>query len=166
MKSSIHFIITGGTIDSLYYPPTETTRPNTESIIPSYIQDVIKPHFKASFETLCLKDSRDITNSIRKKMISSIHRSSADNIIITHGTVTLTETAEFLDRHIGPTDKNILLVGAMIPLKEFVLSDGGFNLGFAVGSLSSLKGGVWICMNGKIFKSGHVKKNVKKARFE
>lgn len=166
MKQGIHFIITGGTIDASYSPPHQTARPNAVSIIPTYISDVIKPHFAATFETLCLKDSRDITDALRRKIITVIKKTKAQNIIITHGTDTLAQTAEFLDRNLGETDKTILLVGAMVPLKDIVCSDGGFNLGFAIGILGALQGGVYICMNGCVFEPGTVKKNQKKARFE
>lgn len=166
MKQKIHFIITGGTIDASYSPPHQTAKPNAVSVIPPYITNVIQPHFTASFETLCMKDSREITDTMRRKMIAAIKKTTAQNFIITHGTDTLAQTAEFLDRNIGDTDKTILLVGAMIPLKDIVCSDAGFNLGFAIGVLATLESGVYICMNGCVFEPGTVEKNQKKARFE
>lgn len=166
MKQKIHFIITGGTIDASYSPPHQTAKPNVVSVIPSYITDVIKPHFSPTFETLCMKDSREITDALRRKMITAIKKTRSQNIIITHGTDTLAQTAEFIDRHLGQTDKTVLLVGAMVPLKDIVQSDGGFNLGFAIGILGALQGGVYICMNGCVFEPGTTQKNQKKARFE
>jgi L-asparaginase len=166
MKQRIHLIITGGTIDASYSPPHQTAKPNAVSVIPDYIDNVIKPHFAATFEILCMKDSREITDALRRKMIAAVKKTTVDHIIITHGTDTLAQTAEFLNRHLAGTEKTILLVGAMVPLKDMVQSDAGFNLGFAAGSFAALSPGVYICMNGGVFMPGDVKKNAKKARFE
>ncbi len=163
--SHIHFIITGGTIDSEYDPPKETANPCVESVIPSYITVKIKPHSNIDFKTLCLLDSSDITDEIRSKIVKEIIAVSAKKIIITHGTNTMTETAEFLDRDLGQTPKTIILTGAMIPLKEFAMSDAGFNLGYALAQVQNLPPGVFICMHGETFKPGAVTKNVEQARF-
>lgn len=49
-------------------------------------------------------------------------------------------------------------------------SDAQFNMGFALGKLSSLEAreqcGVWIAMNGLLGRAANIVKNVKKARFE
>ncbi|MCC7305251.1 MAG: asparaginase [Alphaproteobacteria bacterium] len=165
-KPSIHFIITGGTIDSSYDPPTETSIPNETSVIPYYINDVIKPHFTASFETVFMKDSGDITDSMRRKIVAGIKKSKAKHIIITHGTTMMAKTAAFLKRNIKNPDKAVILTGAMIPLKEVALSDGGFNLGYAVAAARNLQPGIYLAMNGRVFKAGEAVKNIKKARFE
>ena len=89
----IHFIITGGTIDGFYQPATETSAPNETSIIPHYIKDVIKPHFDASFKTVCMLDSGDITDAIRKKIMRAALAVRTPYVIITHGTNTMTKTA-------------------------------------------------------------------------
>lgn len=54
----------------------------------------------------------------------------------------------------------------MIPLKEFVMSDAGFNLGYAIAQVQNLDAGVYICMNGETFPAGTVIKNRAEARFE
>lgn len=161
----IHFIHTGGTIDSSYHPPTETSIPNRQSVIPDYIRRFVQPHFAASFETLCMKDSKFITDAIRRKIMKSIEKTRAPVVIITHGTITLAKTAEFLKKNLKNSKKVVILVGAMIPLKEIAMSDGGFNLGYAVGASESLKPGVYVCMHGKTFKAGQVKKDMRRARF-
>ncbi len=162
----IHFIFTGGTIDSSYYPPTETAEPNAESIIPHYIQDVIKPHVSFTYETVCMKDSGDLTPVDRASILAAIKKAKAGHILISHGTSTMVRTAEYLDKELKGTDKIVVLTGAMIPLKEFAQSDAGFNLGFAVAALSNLESGVYICMNAKVFKAGTSVKDIKNARFE
>ncbi len=163
----ICFIIIGGTFDGFYQPESETSKPSEESIIPHYIKDVIKPHFKATFKTVCMLDSGDITDPIRKKIAHAVARARERHVIITHGTNTMTKTADYLKRHLDESlGKIVVLTGAMVPLKEFAMSDGGFNLGFAIAALEHLKPGVYIAMNGRVFAAGKVKKNFKKARFE
>lgn len=164
--SDIHFIITGGTIDCVYHPPVQHLVPSESSVLPEYFEDVIKPHFDLSFETVSMLDSRDITSDVREKIVNAVKESACDKIIITHGTDTMTDTIAALDHEDVCKGKTVILVGAMIPLKEFVLSDGGFNLGYALAQVEHLKSGVYICMNAKTFTAGEVQKNVEKARFE
>ncbi|MEA3289394.1 MAG: asparaginase domain-containing protein [Campylobacterota bacterium] len=62
---------------------------------------------------LIYKDSLDITKKDRKKLVSYIHKSDFDNIIIVHGTDTIDKTASYLDKYI--INKQIILTGAMKP---------------------------------------------------
>ena len=54
----------------------------------------------------------------------------------------------------------------MIPLTGFSISDAGFNLGFTIASFASIEPGVYLSMNGGIFKASEVEKNVELFRFE
>jgi hypothetical protein len=54
----------------------------------------------------------------------------------------------------------------MIPITGFTTSDAGFNLGFVVASFPSIEAGVYLSMNGGIFESSEVEKNVELFRFE
>ncbi len=165
-KKKVHFVLTGGTIDSFYNPATESSVPNKKSVIPHYINDVIKPHFVPSFISVSKKDSRLMTDTTRRKIVSAVVKTKAKHVIIVHGTTTMAKTAKFVDKHRDKyADKIVLLTGAMMPLKEFALSDGGFNLGFAVAQLECLKPGIYVCMNARVFKAGKTIKNEKTARF-
>lgn len=165
-KRKIHFVLTGGTIDSFYNPATESSVPNKTSVIPHYIRDVIQPHFVPSFISVSKKDSRYMTDTTRSKIVSAVRKTKAKQVIIVHGTTTMAKTAKFVDKHKDKfADKIVLLTGAMVPLKEFTESDGGFNLGYAIAQLEHLKPGVYICMNARTFKAGKVTKNEKTARF-
>lgn len=164
--ASIHFILTGGTIDSSYYPPQETAIPNVCSIIPEYITDKIKPWCDVSFETVCMLDSDDITHDIRDNIKNAVISARAQKIIITHGTNTMCETADYLARHVTLySDKSVILTGAMIPLKEFAMSDAGFNLGYALAQAEYVQAGVYIAMHGTLFGAGDVVKDKSQARF-
>ena len=83
----------------------------------------------------------------------------SNKIVITHGTDTMTETAKLLSENIK--NKTIVFTGAMIPYK-FGASDGLFNLGSALTAAQILNKGIYIAINGNVFKWDEVKKIVKK----
>ncbi|MCB1784063.1 MAG: asparaginase [Alphaproteobacteria bacterium] len=163
---SVHVIITGGTIDSSYSPAEETARPNEYTVIPTYLMEKIKPYPALSFETICMLDSGDITDGIRNQIAEAIRKSQSRKIVITHGTNTMQKTAEYLAALPDVVQKTVILTGAMIPIKEFAMSDGGFNLGFALAEALSRPAGVYVCMNACTFPAGCVTKNFAAGRFE
>lgn len=166
-QSRIHVIVTGGTIDSVYNTPLQKMRPASETILPYYLEKVVQLYPRVSFETVCMMDSGDMTDTTREDIAQAIMRTPADKILISHGTDTMVETAQFLTRFLGESlAKTIILTGAMVPLKDLVLSDAGFNLGYAFSQLSVLSPGIYICMNGRTFEPGKVVKNTAIARFE
>ena len=88
--------------------------------------------------------------------------SSAEKIIITHGTDTMVETANFLS---GLSERTIVLTGAMQPAR-FRFTDAIYNIASALTAVQLLPTGVWIAMNGEIFDPKQTRKNVAKNRFE
>ncbi|MBI1326922.1 MAG: asparaginase [Alphaproteobacteria bacterium] len=164
MNKDIHFILTGGTIDSVFDPSADAVIVNKASVISEFIENKILPHADFSYEVLTMKDSRDITDHIREEIIRSITKCEKKNIVITHGTYTMAETACYLDGK-TPPDKTIILTGSMFPLKGFSDSDAPFNLGFAIASAMALPSGIYIAMNGTVFKAQEALKDLKKARF-
>ena len=74
----------------------------------------------------------------------------------------MVETAKFLE---DIENKTIVLTGSMQPAR-FKKSDAIFNSGFAYAAALSLDNGVYIAMNGKIFSSDNVRKNIDLGRFE
>ena len=99
----------------------------------------------------------------RNSMVQKCLESDENQILITHGTDTMVETAKLLAEKI--TTKTIVLTGAMIPYK-FGSSDGLFNLGSALSFLQSLPKGIYIAMNGNIFNWNNVKKNKELGLFQ
>ncbi len=142
----IVFIQTGGTIDKDYPRKTggyafEIDEPAVERIL-----SMVNPTFVYEVLTVCRKDSQDITDQDRHELLETVHKVSADRIVITHGTDTMLDTAEFLD---GSTHKVIVITGAMKP-ERFIASDAAFNVGVALGAAASLQPGVYIAMNGTV----------------
>jgi L-asparaginase len=157
----IQILVTGGTFDkeyneldgSLYFKET-------------HLQEMLekgRSRLDLQIETLFMKDSLEFTENERAKIQQACVNVSSDRILITHGTDTMTQTAEFLANQISA--KTIVLTGAMIPYK-FGSSDGMFNLGSALAFVQILPPGVYISMNGKIFEAGNVRKNLSKGEFE
>jgi L-asparaginase len=169
MRNSVHFIKAGGTIEFIdpSYDAMNDNMFKLDSTIDDYIKNIIKPHFQYSIESIAEKDSRDITDEDRQKIVNAIDSSPDENIIVTQGTFTMKQTAQYIEQHMKSGKKKVILTGSMIPVKGFVVSDAGFNLGFSVASLwGGAEPGVYICMNGGLFKPNEVDKNVDAFRFE
>jgi L-asparaginase len=166
MKNSkgVHFIITGGTIDSYYDQTKDTVVPSKDSIIPQFITS-LQLSTKIKFSQVCMKDSRAIQEKDRRKILQTIQKSPYETIIITHGTYTMPDTGRFLKVNLKANKKVIILTGAMIPMPGFTLSDGPFNLGFALAKADELSAGVYVAMNGKVFAPEEVVKNTSSGKF-
>jgi L-asparaginase len=157
----------GGTIEFIdpAYDAINKNLLKLDTSIESYLQNIIKPHFTFSTEVVAHKDSRDITEEDRKDLAAVILSSQHENIIVTHGTYTMSDTAIFLE-NLGLEGKKVILTGSMIPITGFAASDAGFNLGFAISSFDSINPGIYVSMNGGMFETGEVKKNIEEFRFE
>ena len=160
----------GGTIEFIdpSYDAINKRLMKLDSTIEGYLRNLIKPHFNFSVENVAEKDSREITEEDRNKLVKTIEETPHENILVTHGTFTMVKTVEFLAEHfsVGGGGKKIILTGSMIPISGFTISDAGFNLGFAIASFSSIEPGVYLSMNGGIFRFDEVKKNADLFRFE
>jgi len=106
--------------------------------------------------TLMMIDSLEMTDNERSLLAYNCEHCEEKMIIITHGTDTMSVTAEYLKDRVK--DKTIVITGAMIPYR-FGASDALFNLGNALGFVQSLPHGVYVIMNGQCFEAGNVKKN-------
>jgi L-asparaginase len=162
----IHLIITGGTIDSYFDRRKDSNVPSSESFVRKFLEETVEPHFTISQKVIAMKDSRDINEDDRQKMLNEILNCNHDRILITHGTFTIPDTAQFLlDRKTGLEKKTIVITGAFYPLARFSDTDAAFNLGFAIASLFHAKPGVYVAMNGQLFEGDKVKKDVREGRF-
>lgn len=164
--SEIHFILTGGTIEKSYDPLTEKPEFRTQSVVPSYLSDMVKIYPEVSYDTICQIDSLQMTDDTRAQILQSVKATPAKKIIIVHGTSTMQDTAQYLEQYFPNHGKTIILTGAMIPMKEFAMSDGGFNLGFAMAQVHHAGAGIYVCMNARCFPAGKVNKNLDIGRFE
>ena len=158
---SIQIFITGGTFDKEYNEITgKLYFKNT------HLHEMLsmgRSKLDVKIDTLMMMDSLEMTNKDRKVIVNSCNKCDMDQIIITHGTDTMINTAKYVaDQNL---DKTIVFTGAMIPI-DFGSSDGLFNLGSAMGFVQSLSCGVYIAMNGRYFEYDKVQKNIKTGIFE
>ena len=161
---TLHFIMTGGTIDSHYDGTKDTAVPTKHSSIPAFIK-ALKLYEDCEFTEVCMKDSRSLTTADRQRVLQTVEKSTSQRIIITHGTYTLPDTARYLRAHYKNKNKVIVFVCSMIPLSGFFPTDAGFNLGYAVAKSQTLAKGIYVCMNGRIFKPEEVLKIISEGRF-
>ena len=163
-KSTIHFIITGGTIDSYYEGTKDTVIPLAHSAIPAFVKS-LRLYQNVEFTEICMKDSRSMTKKDIQKVINAIQKSPHKKIIVTHGTYTMPDTARFLKAKLKRDDQTIIFTGAMIPLVGFAPSDAPFNLGYSLAQLEHLPSGIYVAMNGRIFSPEEVAKLLSTGRF-
>ncbi len=156
----IVFYTTGGTIDKVYFDKNSSYEIG-ESLLMKTLSEA-NIIFNYNIKTVLKKDSLDMTEEDRKLIYSNLKSDPAKKIVLTHGTDSMVETAQKLE---GIKEKVIVLTGSMTPAR-FKESDAVFNVACAIIAVQLLNPGVYIAMNGSIFKSDNVIKNVEKGRFE
>ncbi len=159
----IQIFVTGGTFDKEYNLITgELFFKDTH--LPKMF-DRGRCTLDIDIKTLMMVDSLEMSDTDRDIIIHNCQKSMASEIIITHGTDRMVETAKALaESKLG--DKTIVLTGAMIPYAFGNSSDGFFNLGSALAFAQALEPGVYIVMNGRYFHWNQVVKNRKTGNFE
>jgi len=159
----IQIFVTGGTFDKEYnYITGELFFKDTH--IPR-MMDRGRCTLDIDVKTLMMVDSLEMTEEDRSIIAHNCRRSKMKQIIITHGTDRMVETAGYLAES-TIENKTIVLTGAMIPYAFGTSSDGFFNLGSALAFVQCLEPGVYIVMNGRFFSWENVRKNKKTGFFE
>lgn len=156
----IHFISTGGTIDKLYFDAKSEYQIGSPQV--KVLLEQLRPVFSYDVEALMAKDSLELTDEDRLLILQQVLACSGSHIVITHGTDTMIQTALVL---LDIPEKTIVLTGAMQPAR-FHSTDAVFNVGIAIGAVSSLPAGVYIAMSGKIFDPRTARKNRELGCFE
>ena len=156
----IKILTTGGTIDKIYFDRKSEYQvgdPQAGGVLER--ANVV---IEYSVESILRKDSLDMTEADRQKILNRVTSEPLDRIVITHGTDTMIDTGIALGK---VTDKTVVLTGSMYPA-EFRDSDAIFNIGCAVVAVQILPPGVYIALNGRIFDPQHSRKNIDLNRFE
>ena len=136
-------------------------RPPRSTLFP-YTTLFRSPNFEYEILSVLKKDSLDMDDDDdRKKVLAACRNAKTDRIIISHGTDTIAKTAESLNEI---EDKLIILFGAAKP-QIFSNTDADFNLGVAIGALNALDRGIYIAMNGCIYRLDKCRKDKKTGRF-
>ena len=157
----IAILVTGGTFDKEYNEITGELYFQSTHI--HELLELGRCKANIEIETLMMVDSLIMTQEERRYIMQKCQKERVNNIVITHGTDTMVETATFLADNIF--NKTIVITGAMIPIK-FGSSDGLFNLGSAMSFVQVLEPGIYITMNGRYFNWNNVRKNKTQGIFE
>lgn len=154
-SNKIQVFVTGGTFDKeynfitgrLYFKDSHLSR----------MFEAGRSTLDLDVKTLMMVDSLEMTDADRDIIVHSCKKCISDQVVVTHGTDKMVETAEILAQHNIP--KTIVLTGAMVPIAFGTSSDGFFNLGSASAFVQVLPHGVYIAMNGRYFNWNEVMKN-------
>lgn len=157
--TDLHIFTTGGTIDKVYFDALSEFQVG-ESPLDAILREA-NVDLDYALTSLMKKDSLELTDADRALIRSAVEETSADRILITHGTDTMAETGRAL---IGIEGKTILLTGAMQPAR-LRSTDAIFNVGFAVCAALLQAPGVYIAMNGHVFPADQVRKDRSAGRF-
>jgi len=157
----ILIINTGGTFNKVYNPingilEVDQTSSSIENIASKWL---------CKFEIINTigKDSLEITNDDRLKLLEIIRKSESTHIIIVHGTDTMDITSKYLVD--SKLEKCIVLTGAMVPYSINNV-EATANLASAYGYIQALeKNGIYIAMNGVLSTHKKVNKDREKGCF-
>jgi L-asparaginase len=161
MSDRIKIIATGGTFDKVYNPISGLLGFSESHLTSIAKHSRILP--EPNIEVLMLIDSLEMTEQHRQQILTSVSETSETKIIIIHGTDTMSETAKTLG--LANLTKTIVLTGAMVPA-DIVNSDATFNLGFALGCVTTLAPGTYVAMNANVHSWNNVRKNKNLGVFE
>jgi L-asparaginase len=157
----IRIFVTGGTFDKTY-DEIHGRLAFADTHLPEMLR-LGRSRVAVSVRTLMMIDSLEMTDADRELIVRNCAQCAEPQIVITHGTDTMVETAAAVAR--GISGKTIVITGAMIPY-AFGSSDGLFNLGSALSFVQVLPPGVYIAMNGQHFAWDQVRKNRDSGFFE
>lgn len=150
---TIKIFTTGGTFDKVYFDAKSEFEVG-DSVVGRLLEQA---HVRQAYEIqpLMRKDSLELTDTDRARIRELVAARPERRVVVTHGTDTMTDTARALE---GLRDKTIVLTGALAPAR-FAESDAVFNVGMAFAAVQSLPDGVYICMNGQVFRAAEVVKD-------
>lgn len=150
---SVLVLTTGGTIDKLYFDALSAFQVGDSVVERLFRTARVSLPFRVV--ELMRKDSLELTDADRAAIRRAVADAPEEQVVITHGTDTMTDTAAALA---GVAGKTVVLVGALAPAR-FAESDAAFNLGMALATVQVAGPGVWIAMNGTVFRGDRVRKD-------
>ena len=160
----IHVIFTGGRIDSVWDGNVDEVVLSQHSVIPNYLKN-IGLLAKVDYTEISMKDSRALTPTDRENIRKAIDESDTSMILLTHGTHTLPDTLQYLEENLQKKDKTIVFTGSSTPLKDFALTDAGFNLGYAIAKVQELPPGIYYASLGVTRTADEIKTQLREGKF-
>jgi L-asparaginase len=161
MKNKILIVNTGGTFNKFYNPINGTLEVDCgsdalESLASKWLTDF-------DIVNIIGKDSLEMSNHDRLELLAILSQSSAERIIVVHGTDTMGLTAAYLAE--SDLEKKIVLTGAMVPYSIDPV-EATANFASAWGMLSILdENGIYIAMNGLVSQYAEIEKDRQHGKF-
>ncbi len=154
---------TGGTIDKVYFDALSAYQVGEPAAAKVFTAMRVDVPFEIT--PLMRKDSLELTDPDRDAICQAVLEAPQEHILITHGTDTMEQTARALQQALAAQpDKRVVLTGALLP-GAFRDTDAIFNIGFALGALQAMSGGVRVAMNGRLFAPDRVRKDRQAGKF-
>lgn len=167
-KPTVYIVATGGTIAGAAAKATDSQYSPSKVLINTILQALPKAEL-AKYVTLKTDQFLQISSQnllpdnwlkLSKRVNALLDQRNVAGVVITHGTDTLEETAQFLQLTVH-SKKPVVIVGAMRP-SNGLSADGPKNLWDAIilaGSKEAVGKGVMVEMNGVILSGGDVIKS-------
>ena len=148
----ITILTTGGTIEKTYNEHDGLLR-NYHTILPRMLETLRLPNLEITYEQVVLKDSLEMTRDDRRYILEATHRAipMSDAIVILHGTDTMADTGELLDRELADLQIPVILTGAMRPYK-FRNSDALQNVTESLLAARLVSPGVYVVMHNRVLR--------------
>ena len=159
VTDAILVLTTGGTIDKQYFDALSEYKIGETTI--HRLLELGRVAHPYEIKELMRKDSLELTDEDRAIIRTAIEDAPNSKVVITHGSDTMTVTAEVL---VDIPGKTIALAGALAPAR-FAESDAEFNLAMAFATVQIAPPGVYITMSGEVFPAGAVVKDRDAGRF-
>lgn len=158
--TDIIVIATGGTIDKEYLLSGDLAvgEPAATRIVHTMV-----PSVTVRVVGALAIDSRDMTDADRDVLAREIAGAEACAVVVTHGTDTMADTAEYLTARV-PDASTVVLTGALRP-ETVAGSDAHVNLGFALAAAQLAGPGVYVAMGARLFPAGSVRKDLATGAF-
>jgi len=149
---NITILTTGGTIEKTYNERDGSLR-NYHTILPEMLAGLRLPDLDVSYEQVVFKDSLEMTEYDRHHILKAARQAlpKSDAVIILHGTDTLSETGELLNRELVGLRIPVILTGAMRPY-EFRDTDALQNVTESLLAARLVSPGVYVVMHNRVLR--------------
>ena len=149
---NITILTTGGTIEKTYNERDGSLK-NYHTILPEILAGLRLPDLDVSYEQVVFKDSLEMTEDDRHRILRAAQHALpiSDAIIILHGTDTMAETGELLNKELVDLQISIILTGAMRPYK-FRDTDALQNVTESLLAARVVSPGVYVVMHNHVLR--------------
>jgi len=159
LEMKITILTTGGTIEKTYNERDGSLK-NYHTILPEMLDGLRLPDLDVTYEQVVFKDSLEMTEDDRQQILAAARQALpvSDAIVILHGTVTMADTGELLDKELAGLQIPVILTGAMRPYK-FRNSDALQNVTESLLAARLVSPGVYVVMHNRVLRFPGVMKD-------